>query len=130
MLTFHLIGTACRHKVFDFLAKKFPCPRDAPQFYSPSDNLCRPSTHGVERQIASPRPLIEANDTLQIPRTVSNSLYTSLDDVSRMYTRLCKESIGLDVPQDFLALAASAMFNLKENMRSNVLYNLIANGIY
>ena len=52
----------------------------------------------------------------------------TLESLSRMFSELCKKSMGLIVPDDYILLSASAMQTLKEKNRSNVLYNL-AKGI-
>ncbi len=47
-----------------------------------------------------------------------------IDSISMLLSKNCKE-IGLDVPNNFLQLSASVMINLRENNRSNTVYNLV-----
>ncbi len=47
-----------------------------------------------------------------------------MDSISMLFSNHCKE-IGLDVPNKFLQLSASAMINLCENNHSNTVYNLV-----
>ena len=44
--------------------------------------------------------------------------------VSMMYSKHCKDVLQLDVPENFLEYSISAMIRLKQNQRSNVVYNL------
>ncbi len=47
-----------------------------------------------------------------------------MDSIPKLFSKHCKE-IGLDVPNNFLKLSASAMINLRENNRENTVYNLV-----
>jgi len=47
-----------------------------------------------------------------------------LDLLSKGFSLLASRDLNLSVPDDFVALAARAMLYLKNNNRSNVLYNL------
>ena len=44
--------------------------------------------------------------------------------LSQSFTQCCAK-FGVEVPNDFIELAVKAMIHLKENHRSNVLYNLV-----
>ena len=47
-----------------------------------------------------------------------------LSEMFDSFVSLCKSAYGLEVPNDFITLAAKAMVHLKQSNRSNVLYNI------
>lgn len=48
----------------------------------------------------------------------------SLDTISDLLTKFCSERFGIDIEQDFLYHAVTAIQNLKEAGRLNVIYHL------
>ena len=94
-MMFLFLESACRYKVVVSLKQKYPAPSDANAHYFGAD-------------VASG----------------SDEPEKRLDDLSQSFAALCSERLGLEVPKDFLVLAAKAMANLKSAKRSNVLYNI------
>lgn len=54
--------------------------------------------------------------------SVDDNLQKKLSGMSHSFAALCESAYGLDVPNDFITLAAKAMVHLKGSKRSNVLY--------
>ena len=52
------------------------------------------------------------------------SVIVQLDLLSRLFSSYTSRELELSVPDDFVALAVKAMMQLKDNNRSNVLYNM------
>ena len=90
------------------------------------------STSDASTQTANFQPLVSQRcDTstqtytpLQVSLKVPQSLHAvPLYDLSHAFASKCA-SYAIDVPNDFLPLCLQAITNLKENERSNLLYNL------
>ena len=57
--------------------------------------------------------------TLLAPSCVAN-----LQAMSIAFSKHCNDALNIDIPGDFLEVAAYAMVTLKQAQRSNVVYNL------
>lgn len=108
------IGNACRYKVVGYLKKQFQTPRDAEDAYSGEQSA--DSNAEVEP------PTIDSSTTEY--HFSQLSAIVQLDLLSRLFSSYASRELKLSVPDDFVALAAKAMVQLKDNNHSNVLYNI------
>ena len=137
ILTLCCIGTSCRSKVLK-LIKKFPQPADAAFSFAKPSRDHEPTVVvtkdvGIQCDIRQKdticievqQPLLTA-ETCQMPIKRRRLMTKPLIWIRYLsyFQNICKE-IGLDVPNNFLKLSASAMINLRENNRENTVYNLV-----
>ena len=110
-----LSGSACRNKVLNYLCRKFKSPVAAEAHYFPP------------KQIAESQVMI-TNSEVKIVPEVQHSLETmpsqKLCIISSLFKSHIASNLSVNVPDDFLELAAAAMQHLKSCGRANVLYNL------
>ena len=137
ILTLCCIGTSCRSKVLK-LIKKFPQPADAAFSFARPSRDHEPTVVvtkdvGIQCDIRQKDTIcIEVQTTTSYGRDLPNANKETetddqtidMDSISKLFSKHCKE-IGLDVPNNFLKLSASAMINLRENNRENTVYNLV-----
>ncbi len=117
------------------LVKKFPHPADAAfSFARPSEpRLVITKDVGIQCDIRQKDPSSkEVKSTNSYGRDMPNAYKeTETDDqtidmnsISILFSKHCKK-ISLDAPNNFLQLSTSAMINLRENNRSNTVYNFV-----
>lgn len=139
----YIIAIACRFKIIASLMKQFKTPRAAGEHYfHTSPPLVQPhpkATANVQVQTNLTTPLTAVATTQTDPRPsnsadVIGSILSELNAdsqievMSKLFSKYISTYFNLDVPEDFLSLAAKSMAQLKCSKRSNVLYNL-AKGI-
>ena len=119
------IDSSCRYKVVKWLKKKFDQPKSAEGFYflktlavgTQTDTSCSKSI--VIQTETHTTCEVGVQTTLPVPPHG-----TDLHSISAMFSKHCKDALQLNVPEDFLEFASSAMARLKQSERSNVVYNL------
>ena len=103
-----------RYKVVGYLKKQFQTPRDAEDAYSGEQSA--DSNAEVE-------PSTMDSSTIEYHES-QLSVIVQLDLLSRLFSSYTSRELELCVPDDFFALAAKAMMQLKDNNHSNVLHNM------
>lgn len=120
-----LIGLSCRYKVVNWLNRKFDQPKSAETVYFTQKSSVGTQTDSSSSRSADTHEEIPSSgNTGESGARAALLVGTDLHFMSIMFSKHCKDVLQLDVPEDFLELAASAMARLKSCQRSNVIYNL------
>ena len=122
------LGKACRYKVVAWLKKRFATLKDAEDFYKES-RATTAAAEGQPQALATQVKTTDASVQTNAKETTDSCVQTStisymIENLSQLFSDICKKSCGVDVPDDFLLLCCQAMTFLKKNQRTNVLYNL------
>jgi len=110
------------------LSKKYKTPKDAEAQYCGQDaTVYVPVTSVNQHSCVQNTPASDKDDE-NLP-TFSDLFSklpedTQLQTLSRLFSSYLVSSHDLQVPDDFLCHAANAMLQLRQNKRTNVLYNL------
>ena len=107
-------GNACQYKVVGYLKKQFQTPRDAEDNYSDE----RRADNNAEVE-----PSIIESSTMEYNFSQFSAII-QLDLLFRLFSSYAFSELKLFVPDDFVALAAKAMVQLRDNNCSNVLYSM------
>jgi len=117
LYNFVFLVSACCFKVVGWLMKKYKTPREAETAYfghPPSSHCATLSTFTH----SSPQPSGVLTVVHQLP------LESQLQILSSLCFNYVSSKYSISVPDGYLEYSATAMANLRQNSRSNVLYDL------
>jgi len=138
----YFLGISCRYKVIKWLKNRFDNPKAAGVFYC----LSRANSIGIQTDLSESTQMLTCEAGTQTAQTnespemnelshllcqtvIQTALAqtvqpTKINELSHLFSEWCQDTFQLNIPPDFLILAANAMSHLKSNNRSNVIYNL------
>ena len=124
-----VLANGCRAKVTGWLAKHYSSPQDAEVQYC--NQVIPPADEATDASKQNLSSGVQRGGTDSFTLIVQLFTELAMEDQSKVLSELFElymSSRYLHVPEDFLVHATNAMVQLKQNGRSNVLYNL-AKGI-
>lgn len=119
------LASACRSRVVRFLSKRFRTPAEAGAYFNDQklpSQACASSLSYTMKSSGMQTDPIDSSMFLGILNLVPRE--SRLPLLSEVFSAYMLTMFKLSVPNDFLHLAASAMLQLSNNGRTNVLYNL------
>lgn len=106
------------------MKKRFDNPKSAERAYCHRIFEVGTQTSFSSSNSVATQTEIQCTCTVALQTTASNHT-ADLKSMSTMFSQHCNDSLELAVPIDFLELSISAMKRLKQNQRSNVVYNFV-----
>ena len=112
-ITLVCLDLSCRLKVVKWVQKKFSDPHEAAAYYFPSN----PSRHAASVGSAEHQQSLDVKEA-------STQTEDCLSAISAQFQQHCKLA-SVKLPEDFLELSKSAMDQLQQHGRTNVVYNFV-----